>query len=92
MTLTSKDQSLSTTVDPRFNRWEGRLFGGLVLSAFLLYGIGSALVEEPIGLVLALANSVAVATVGVIGLRAVRPSGTSLGEDRGCRSGLPCGA
>ena len=67
-----KDDTLSTTVDPRFNKWEGRLFGGLVLSAFLLYGIGSALVDEPIGLVLALANSVAVATVGVIGFRLLR--------------------
>jgi len=69
----AKDHSLSTTVEPRFNSWEGRLFGGLVLSAFLLYGIGSALVDEPIGLVLALANSVAVATVGVIGFRLLRP-------------------
>lgn len=66
------DDALAPTVDPRFNHWEGRLFGGLVLSAFLLYGIGSALVDEPIGLVLALANSVAVATIGVIGFRLLR--------------------
>lgn len=66
------DDALALTADPRFNHWEGRLFGGLVLSAFLLYGIGSALVDEPIGLVLALANSVAVATIGVIGLRLLR--------------------
>lgn len=72
MPVEKPENSLSTTVDPRFNHWEGRLFGGLVLSAFLLYGIGSALVEEPIGLVLALTNSVAVATVGVIGFRLLR--------------------
>ena len=70
--FTSMGNSSSTAVDPRFNRWEGRLFGGLVLAAFLLYGIGSALVDEPIGLVLAVANSIAVATVGVIGFRLLR--------------------
>ena len=70
--FSSMDNSLSTSVDPSFNRWEGQLFGGLVLAAFLLYGIGSALVEEPIGLVLAVANSIAVATVGVIGFRLLR--------------------
>lgn len=67
-----KDDSLSTTANPRFRHWEGRLFGGLVLSAFLLYGIGSALADEAIGLVLVLANSVAVATIGVIGFRLLR--------------------
>ena len=66
------DDSLAPTLDPRFNHWEGRLFGGLVLSAFLLYGIGSALVDEPIGVVLAMLNSVAVTTVGVIGFRLLR--------------------
>ena len=66
------DDERSTTVDARFTHREGRLFGGLVLSAFLLYGIGSALIDKPIGLVLALANSVAVATVGVIGFRLLR--------------------
>ena len=70
--FSSMDNSLSTSVDPSFNRWEGQLFGGLVLAAFLLYGIGSALVDEPIGLVLAVANSIAVATVGVIGFRLLR--------------------
>lgn len=48
--------------------WEGRLFGGLVLAAFFLYGIGSALVDEPIGVGLVAANSVAVSIVGVIEL------------------------
>ena len=60
------------TVDPPFHRWEGRLFGGLVLAAFLLYGIGSALAGEPIGVALSLTNSAAVATVGVVGYRLLR--------------------
>jgi hypothetical protein len=62
----------ATTDDPRFNRWEGRLFGGLVLAAFFLYGIGSALVDEPIGVVLVAVNSIAVIIVGVIGFRLLR--------------------
>ena len=70
--FSSTDNSLSTSVDPSFNRWEGQLFGGLVLAAFLLYGIGSALAEEPIGLVLVVANSIAVIIIGVIGLRLLR--------------------
>ena len=55
-----------------FNHWEGRLFGGLVLAAFFLYGMGSALVDEPIGVGLVAVNSVAVAIVGVIGFRLLR--------------------
>ncbi len=62
----------STSHGPRFNRWEGRLFGGLVLAAFFLYGIGSALVDEPIGVVLVAVNSIAVTLVGVIGFRLLR--------------------
>lgn len=54
------------------DHWEGRLFGGLVLAAFLLYGIGSALVDEPIGVGLVAINSVAVTIVGVIGFRLIR--------------------
>ncbi len=65
-------RTLVGSADPRFNHWEGRLFGALVLSAFLLYGTGSELVDEPIGIALVLANSVAVATSGVIGLRLLR--------------------
>ncbi len=52
--------------------WEGRLFGGLVLAAFPLYGIGSALADRPIGLALVAANSLAVTVVGIIGQRLVR--------------------
>jgi hypothetical protein len=62
----------STTYNPGFNRWEGRLFGGLVLAAFLLYGIGSALVDEPLGVGLVVVNSVAVTCIGVIGFRLLR--------------------
>jgi hypothetical protein len=51
---------------------EGRLFGGLVLAAFLLYGIGSAVADRPIGLALVAANSIAVAAIGVIGWRLMR--------------------
>jgi hypothetical protein len=60
--------------DPRFNRWEGRLFGGLVLAAFFLYGIGSALVDEPVGVALVAVNSLAVTIVGMIGFRLLRRS------------------
>jgi hypothetical protein len=71
--ITSQDISKpNPTVDPPFHRWEGRLFGGLVLAAFLLYGIGSALAGEPIGVTLSLTNSAAVATIGVVGYRLLR--------------------
>jgi hypothetical protein len=62
----------STTNNSGFNHWEGRLFGGLVLAAFFLYGIGSALVDEPIGVGLVAVNSVAVTIIGVIGFRLLR--------------------
>ena len=53
-------------------RREGRTFGAIVLAAFLLYGLGSAASDRPVGLALVLANSVAVALAGVIGFRLVR--------------------
>jgi hypothetical protein len=56
----------------RPNRWEGQLFGGLVLAAFVLYGVGSALGNESIGLALVAANSVAVTVIGIIGFRTLR--------------------
>jgi hypothetical protein len=43
-----------------------------VLAAFFLYGIGSALVDEPIGVVLVAVNSIAVTIVGIIGFRLLR--------------------
>ena len=67
------------TGNARFNRWEGRLFGGLVLAAFFLYGIGSALVDEPVGIVLVAVNSLAVTIVGVIGFRLLRQSNPWVG-------------
>ena len=71
--IDNTDPTLSPTSDaPQWNRWEGRLFGGFVLAAFFLYGIGSALVDKPIGVVLAIVNSVAVTIVGVIGFRLLR--------------------
>jgi hypothetical protein len=54
------------------SRWEGRTFGALVLAAFLLYGIGSALADQPAGLALVMLNSVAVTIVGLIGFRLLR--------------------
>ncbi len=54
------------------SRWEGRTFGALVLAAFLLYGIGSALADQPAGLALVMLNSVAVTVVGLIGFRLLR--------------------
>ena len=66
-------------IDPPHNRWEGRLFGGLILAAFLLYGVGSALDNETIGLTLVAANSVAVSVVGIIGLRLLRDHSRTVG-------------
>lgn len=68
----AQDGRQPTTIGPPFNMREGRLFGGLVLAAFLLYGIGSAFAGQTIGLALVIVNSVAVATVGVIGFRLLR--------------------
>lgn len=52
--------------------WEGRTFGALVLAAFVLYGIGSAQAEHPVGLALVSLNSAAVTIAGVIGFRLLR--------------------
>ncbi len=60
-------------------RWEGRTFGGLVLAAFALYGIGSATADQPVGLVLVLANSIGVAVVGLLGYRLVRTADRKVG-------------
>ena len=67
------------SIAPSFNRWEGRLFGALVLSAFLLYGIGSSLANETVGLVLVAVNSIAVTVVGVIGFRLLRNQNRNVG-------------
>ena len=59
--------------------WEGRAFGGIVLAAFLLYGIGSAAADRPIGVTLVVVNSIAVAFAGLIGFRLVRSTDRSVG-------------
>ncbi len=58
---------------------EGRAFGAIVLAAFLLYGIGSSIADQPIGLTLVVANSVAVAAAGLIGFRLVRAAHQRIG-------------
>ncbi len=60
-------------------RWEGRVFGGIVLGAFLLYGLGSATADHPVGLVLVVVNSIAVAVAGLIGFRLLRSSRPRVG-------------
>ena len=57
----------------------GRVFGALVLAAFVLYGVGSSLADLPIGLVLVGMNSVAVALIGGIGFRLLRSSRRKVG-------------
>ncbi len=59
--------------------WEGRAFGGIVLAAFLLYGIGSAAADRPIGVTLVIVNSIAVAFAGLIGFRLVRSTDRIVG-------------
>jgi hypothetical protein len=72
MTTTNPVNTTPALVDRPVGRWEGQLFGGLVLAAFGLYGIGSAIADQPFGLALVAANSVAVAVVGVLGQRLLR--------------------
>ncbi|MCL1593779.1 MAG: DUF4386 domain-containing protein, partial [Actinomycetia bacterium] len=57
----------------------GRVFGALVLAAFVLYGVGSSLADQPIGLVLVGFNSMAVALIGGIGFRLLRSSRRTVG-------------
>jgi hypothetical protein len=54
------------------NRTTGRIVGVLFLAAFLCYGVGSALVDRPLGPALMLLNSVVVATIGVLVFRVLR--------------------
>ena len=64
---------------PVVRSWEGRAFGVIVLAAFVLYGIGSAAADQPIGLTLVVINSIAVAFAGLIGLRQVRSADHGVG-------------
>lgn len=59
--------------------WEQRAFGVIVLAAFLLYGIGSAAADQPIGIALVVVNSIAVAFAGLIGFRLVRSTDHGVG-------------
>lgn len=60
-------------------RTTGRVIGALFLSAFALYGSGAALAGSAstarAGVVLMVANCVAVATIGVLGLRVIGAAG-----------------
>lgn len=58
---------------------EGRVFGGIVLAAFLLYGIGSGSADHPVGMTLVVLNSIAVSIAGVIGFRLLRSSDRGVG-------------
>ncbi len=60
-------------------QWEGCTFGAIVLAAFALYGIGSAIADQPIGLTLVVLNSTAVTAAGWIGFRLVRSVDRSVG-------------
>ncbi len=59
--------------------WQGRAFGGIVLAAFLLYGIGSSISDQPIGLALVVLNSIAVSVAGLIGYRLIRSTHPPVG-------------
>ncbi|MGV9977401.1 DUF4386 domain-containing protein [Micromonospora wenchangensis] len=55
-------------------RVAGRWAGAFFLSAFVAYGVGSALAGRPAGVALVLANSVLVAAIGALAFRALRRS------------------
>jgi len=55
------------------------MFGALVLAAFVLYGVGSSLVGNPVGLTLVGLNSIAVALIGAIGFRLLRSTARTAG-------------
>ncbi|MEA2010496.1 MAG: DUF4386 family protein [Actinomycetota bacterium] len=69
---------IADKADPDALRY-GRVFGAAVLAAFVLYGVGSSLGDQPIGLVLVGINSVAVALIGGIGFLLLRSSQRSVG-------------
>jgi hypothetical protein len=56
------------------HRTTGRIVGALFLTAFACYGVGSALVDSPVGVALVMLNSVVVATIGVLVFRMLRRS------------------
>ena len=48
------------------NSLTSRILGALFLGAFVSYGVGSALVDRPVGVALMLLNSMAVGTIGAV--------------------------
>lgn len=70
--LIAEEASLNSRRETTSARLEGRIFGLLVLSAFVLYGVGSALADDLVGLALIAVNSAAVAVIGMIGFRLIR--------------------
>ncbi len=54
------------------DRTVGRIVGALFLAAFVCYGVGSALVDRPLGTALMLLNSAVVAMIGVLVFRVFR--------------------
>ena len=77
------------------NRTTGRFVGALFLAAFVCYGVGSALVDRPVGAALMLLNSVVVATIGALVFGIFRPRASqncdNLSVRPGSRGGPPCG-
>ncbi len=67
-----EEASLNSRRETTSGHLEGRLFGVLVLSAFVLYGVGSALADDFVGVALIAVNSAAVAVIGMIGFRLIR--------------------
>lgn len=78
MSITTQERPKQQKVSG-LSRWEGRAFGAIVLAAFPLYGVGSAIADQSIGLTLVIANSIAVAVAGLIGFRLLRAADSSVG-------------
>lgn len=58
--------SVMTSATPTLDtRLAGRIIGGLVLVAFLLYGFGALLLDHPIGRAMVVTNSVVVWAIGL---------------------------
>jgi len=66
------EKTVAATREPGPSRFAGRVFGGLILAAFVLYGVGSAFAQRSAGLALGLLNSIAVVIIGSIGFRMLR--------------------
>lgn len=71
-TTTSSTTSRPSSGPPVDPGVAGRLIGVLMLAAFGLYGSGALLIDQPIGRVLVLLNSVAVWTIGLVAYSTLR--------------------